>query len=292
MTKSTKRPRRALPGALPGDAGQGTDARGARPLHRGRPVDGLATPLVKDARLPNAQVVAECASSLGVSPTGCWASATGRNRPPISRGDDFHDPCQRALIDEQIFDWHREAEGYKIRNVPAAARHPEDPRDARMGIRPPSGPTPRRRSRPARNGSTGCAGRRPTTRSRFRSSRSTASSRERVLRRPARHIRDGQIARFIELHEQLYPSLRVFLFDARRLLSAPLTIFGPLMAVIYVGSTTSPSGTPNGCGPSRCISTGSCAKPMFRRGFSGSPAPTASVGAIGRLRRHHEGARS
>ena len=26
----------------------------------------------------------------------------------------------RALVDEQIFDWHREAAGYKIRHVPAA----------------------------------------------------------------------------------------------------------------------------------------------------------------------------
>jgi hypothetical protein len=49
------------------------------------------------------------------------------------------------------------------------------------------------------------------------------------------HIREGQIARFAALHDQLYPSLRVFLFDARRLHSAPLTVFGPLLAVIYVG---------------------------------------------------------
>ena len=29
--------------------------------------------------------------------------------------------------------------------------------------------------------------------------------------------------------------LRIFLFDARTVFSAPVTIFGPLMAVIYVG---------------------------------------------------------
>jgi hypothetical protein len=39
----------------------------------------------------------------------------------------------------------------------------------------------------------------------------------------------------MELHEQLYPSLRVFLFDARRLWSAPLTVFGPLVGVLYLG---------------------------------------------------------
>ena len=37
------------------------------------------------------------------------------------------------------------------------------------------------------------------------------------------------------LCDQLYPSLRICLFDARRLFSAPVTIFGPLLAVIYLG---------------------------------------------------------
>jgi hypothetical protein len=32
-----------------------------------------------------------------------------------------------------------------------------------------------------------------------------------------------------------FPSLRVFLFDMRKVYSAPLTVFGPLLAVIYVG---------------------------------------------------------
>ena len=39
----------------------------------------------------------------------------------------------------------------------------------------------------------------------------------------------------ISLHDQLYPTLRIFLFDARRVFSAPITIFGPLMAVVYLG---------------------------------------------------------
>ena len=35
--------------------------------------------------------------------------------------------------------------------------------------------------------------------------------------------------------EQLYPRLRLYLFDSRRVFSAPVTIFGPLLAVIYIG---------------------------------------------------------
>ena len=34
----------------------------------------------------------------------------------------------------------------------------------------------------------------------------------------------------------LYPSLRLFLFDARRVFSAPVTVFGPLIGVVYVGN--------------------------------------------------------
>ena len=33
----------------------------------------------------------------------------------------------------------------------------------------------------------------------------------------------------------MYPRLRLFLFDARKLFSAPVTVFGPNLAVIYVG---------------------------------------------------------
>ena len=37
------------------------------------------------------------------------------------------------------------------------------------------------------------------------------------------------------LYRRLYPRLRIYLFDARRLYSSPITVFGPLLAVIYVG---------------------------------------------------------
>ncbi len=31
------------------------------------------------------------------------------------------------------------------------------------------------------------------------------------------------------------PACRLYLFDARRVYSAPITIFGPLLAVLYIG---------------------------------------------------------
>lgn len=35
--------------------------------------------------------------------------------------------------------------------------------------------------------------------------------------------------------EDMYPRLRLFLFDARQIYSAPVTIFGPKLAVVYIG---------------------------------------------------------
>src|SRR5512134_107098 len=72
-----------------------------------------------ESRLPNAQVVAECAAALGV--TADWL--LGLSDRPEQAADLLAasmtmTPAQRALVDEQIFEWHREADGYKIRHVP------------------------------------------------------------------------------------------------------------------------------------------------------------------------------
>jgi hypothetical protein len=44
-----------------------------------------------------------------------------------------------------------------------------------------------------------------------------------------------QLDWLLDMHDQLYPRLRLFLFDAHQVYSVPVTIFGPLLAVIYVG---------------------------------------------------------
>ena len=48
-------------------------------------------------------------------------------------------------------------------------------------------------------------------------------------------LRNQQLTHLITLCDQLYPSLRLCLFDARKLFSAPVTVFGPQLAVIYLG---------------------------------------------------------
>jgi len=47
--------------------------------------------------------------------------------------------------------------------------------------------------------------------------------------------RKEQLARMIALADELYPSLRWFLYDSRNRYSAPLTVFGAKRAVVYVG---------------------------------------------------------
>ena len=72
------------------------------------------------ARLPNAQVIGECAHTLGVSAD--WL--LGLSERP-ERANDLLDvalsmpQAERSSVDEQLFEWHKEAAGYKIRHVPA-----------------------------------------------------------------------------------------------------------------------------------------------------------------------------
>jgi len=57
----------------------------------------------------------------------------------------------------------------------------------------------------------------------------------RELREAAKGVRAAQLAHLRALSDQLYPSLRIYLFDARRVFSSPLTVFGPLIATLYLG---------------------------------------------------------
>ena len=72
------------------------------------------------ARLPNAQVVGECAAALNVS-TDWLLSLSDRpeNATDIVANSLALTRAPRALVDEQMYHWHREAAGYKIRHLPA-----------------------------------------------------------------------------------------------------------------------------------------------------------------------------
>ncbi|MFY0617838.1 helix-turn-helix domain-containing protein [Shimia sp.] len=196
--------------------------------------------LLKDkaARLPNAQVVGECAAALGVSAD--WLlSLTDRpeNTADILANALTVTKAPRALVDEQIFNWHKEAAGYKIRHVPAGL--PDMLKTDEMLVWEYSAHLGRTTEQ-AINAS----------RDRLNWMRSSQSDYEIALPQhemaafargqgyyeglPS-HIRARQLDHFATLSEQLYPRMRLYLFDAHRLFSSPLTVFGPLLAVLYLG---------------------------------------------------------
>ncbi|WP_333712451.1 helix-turn-helix domain-containing protein [Yoonia sp.] len=196
--------------------------------------------LLKDtgARVPNGQLVAECAAALGVSAD--WLLGLS-DRP--ERAADLvataiaMTEAPRAMVDDQIFAWHQEAAGYKIRHVPAALPDMLKTEDMlRWEYAPSLGKTIDQAIGAARD--------------RLNWMRSARSDYEVAIplselenfasgtgyyKGLPVHIRWTELAHLRDLHSQLYPTLRLHLFDDRKLFSAPITVFGPLLAVIYIG---------------------------------------------------------
>lgn len=190
------------------------------------------------ARLPNAQVVGECAAYLGVSAD--WL--LGLSDHPETAADVLANTlalteAPRALVDEQIFEWHTEATGYKIRHVPAGL---PDMLKTRAMLEWEYAPHLGRSTEQAIGASE----------DRLSWMRSTQSDYEIAL--PLFEIesfahgegyykdvpvetRAEQMTYLRQITRQLYPRLRLYFYDARRLYSAPITVFGPLLAVLYVG---------------------------------------------------------
>ncbi|WP_434614225.1 helix-turn-helix domain-containing protein [Tabrizicola sp. M-4] len=198
----------------------------------------LSQLLATGTRLPNAQLAADCAQALGISAD--WLlGLTGRPEPiaDLLATSLTVTEAPRALIDETIFGWHREAAGYKIRHVPATL--PDMLKTRAMvewEYRPQLGRTAEQ--------ALGAFADRLHWMRQARSDYEIALPLHELAGfaegtgyyegLPAA-IRAEQMDRFILLTEQLYPSLRLYLFDARRVFSAPVTIFGPLLAVVYLG---------------------------------------------------------
>lgn len=194
--------------------------------------------LAEGTRLPNAQLAADCAQALGISAD--WLlGLTDRPEPlaDLLATQLTMKEAPRALFDEAIFGWHQEAAGYKIRHVPATL--PDMLKTRAMvewEYRPQLGRTAEQ-----------AFGAFEDQLEWMRSARSDyeialplheldsfATATGYYTDLPA-EVRLGQIDRLQALADQLYPSLRIYLFDARRVFSAPVTVFGPLLAVVYLG---------------------------------------------------------
>lgn len=191
------------------------------------------------ARLPNAHVVGSCASALGVSAD--WLLSLS-DRPESAAEllalSMAMTEAPRALVDERIYEWHREAAGYKIRHVPAML---PDMLKTRTLLEWEYAPHLGRTADQAIGASE----------DRLAWMRQSGSDYEIAM--PTYELdsfahgegyytglpleaRIEQLDQLERLCSQLYPRLRIYLFDAKRLYSSPLTIFGPLMCVFYAGS--------------------------------------------------------
>jgi hypothetical protein len=183
-------------------------------------------------------LVAECAAALGVSAD--WL--LGLSDRPEQAADLVAaafsmTEAPRAMVDDQIFAWHQEAAGYKIRHVPAGLPDMlKTPEMLRWEYAPSIGKTIDQAIGASQDRLEWMRGARSdyeiaipmTEMETFAAGTGYYAGIPSALRR-------AQLAQFRDLHSQLYPSLRLHLFDPRMLFSAPVTVFGPLLAVIYIG---------------------------------------------------------
>ncbi len=190
------------------------------------------------ARLPNAQVVGECARALGVSAD--WL--LGLTDRPETAADLLSNASSlmeapRALVDEKVFQWHREAAGYKIRHVPAGL---SDMLKTREMLEWEYAPHLGRSTAQAIGASEDRLSWMRGAQSDYEIAMpiyemDSFAHGEGYYRGLPRDFRAAQLDHMLDLSEQLYPNLRIHLFDARRLFSSPITVFGPLLAVLYIG---------------------------------------------------------
>jgi transcriptional regulator with XRE-family HTH domain len=142
-------------------------------------------------------------------------------------------------LDQRLLNWHTEAAGYRIRHVPTTFPDVLKTKaiiDAEYGQFETLGPQRRIE----------------ITQSRLDYLRQPETEMEccttiQALEALARgediwgalplKARRAQIEQIIALCDELYPRFRLFLYDRQRLFSAPVTVFGPMRAAIYLGQT-------------------------------------------------------
>jgi transcriptional regulator with XRE-family HTH domain len=189
-------------------------------------------------RLPNAQVVAGCAGALGVSADWLLGLTDRRERAAdLLAASMSVSEAPRALVDETIFAWHQEAAGYKIRHVPATLPDMLKTREVlTWEYTPELGRSTEQAIGASEDRLTWMrAGRSDYEIALPLHELSSFARGEGYYAGLPVGLRRAQLDHISALNAQLYPTLRLFLYDARRVFSAPVTIFGPLIAVLYLG---------------------------------------------------------
>ncbi|NOD34079.1 MULTISPECIES: helix-turn-helix domain-containing protein [unclassified Ruegeria] len=191
------------------------------------------------ARLPNAHVVGGCAAALGVSADWLLSlSDRPESAAELLAGSLSFTEAPRALVDEKIFEWHKEAAGYKLRYVPATL---PDMLKTRAVLEWEYAPHLGRTADQAIGASEDRLAWMRSAQSDYEIAMplfeiESFASATGYYSGLSTRVRLEQIDHLLTLCDQLYPRMRIYLFDAKRLYSAPVTIFGPLLCVFYAGS--------------------------------------------------------
>lgn len=189
-------------------------------------------------RLPRADTVAAIASALKVSLDWLLGlSHEAKLGADVLQESLQFTPSAQTPVDENLARWHVEAAGYKIRYVPATLPDLVKTEDVmRFEYRDYV-------AKSADQAIAASHGRLAYTRlpdtdmeiCMPRQSLEAFARGEARWRGLAPEIRLAQLDKMAEIAEELYPSLRINLFDAMTHYSAPYTIFGPARAAVYVG---------------------------------------------------------
>jgi transcriptional regulator with XRE-family HTH domain len=192
-----------------------------------------------DARIPGGHVVAACARALDVSAD--WLLGLSDRPEPLGKLLDasmsISETGRATTLDDQIFTWQLEAEGYKIRHVPTTL---PDMLKTNAMLRWEYAPITHRRPDQAIEAAAERLDWLKLTQSDYEMALpvhelESFARAEGYYSGLSPDIRHTQLDWMIEVYDRLYPGLRMVLYDARTVYSAPLTVFGPKMAVIYMG---------------------------------------------------------
>ncbi len=189
-------------------------------------------------RLPRAETIAAIAESAQVSVDWLLGlSQEGQLSADLLPQALEIEPGAGTPADERLKRWHAEAVGYKIRYVPTTLPDLLKSEDViRYEYRQQDSRMPDVRIEEAERRL--AYSRRPETDMEVCSSIQSLEGFARgdgIWRELPEEARREQLVRMVRTLDELYPTLRWFLFDGLRSYCVPMTIFGPLRAAVYIG---------------------------------------------------------
>ena len=189
-------------------------------------------------RLPRAETVIAIARAEQVSCDWLLGLAQDqREGTELVRADMEIERDAGSPIDERLARWHMEATGYKIRYVPTTL--PDLMKtDEVIRYENPDVSEPPLETKVEQTSSRLDYSRQPETEMEICCASQMLESfarGESVWSGLDRSARRAQIERMIELTEELYPTFRWSLYNGLTHFSVPVSVFGPLRAVVYVG---------------------------------------------------------